>query len=235
MAVVACVAVFSRNGILAVTAVASALLSLPLVAIGKGPPEGVGGGPGTALPTVPPQANVPNSPPGQVNRPDPAPHGAPPGQVKPDEAPSPGPPAEAPPASTPGSAHAKGTTPAQRGHHTAAPSLPEAPAGPAASAPDWSSPDKGAQAGGDAGQVSHPDSPDVPERSGAVERSPGGNGGVAGAVDGSAGDDTMELMPDASPASLPFTGFQLTLMAIFGLAAIAAGAALWRGARQRRA
>jgi hypothetical protein len=42
---------------------------------------------------------------------------------------------------------------------------------------------------------------------------------VAGAVAGEA----VELPDDASPATLPFTGFQLALLAAIGIATVAAG------------
>jgi hypothetical protein len=216
--------------------VASVLLLPPVGAVGKGPPEGVGEGTETAAPHVPPQAKVRSAPPGQSQRPDPAPHRAPAQVEAPGEAAPPGPPAEAPPAWTPGSAHARGTTPAHGGHHSSAPSPSSAPAGPAERAPDSSSPGDDAQGGGDVPSGSDPEPTHAPDTGGAVERSSGGDGGaVAGEIDSFAGDDTTELMPDAGPATLPFTGFELMLMASFGLAAVAAGAALRRRARQGRA
>jgi hypothetical protein len=44
-----------------------------------------------------------------------------------------------------------------------------------------------------------------------------------------------DLPEDPSPSNLPFTGFQLLMMAMVGLAALAAGSLLRRGARHRRA
>jgi len=72
-----------------------------------------------------------------------------------------------------------------------------------------------------------PDAPSgrhsAPEPTGALDLpsagSPGGNGGVAAAVAGEA----VELPEDASPATLPFTGLQLALLALIGLATSAAG------------
>jgi hypothetical protein len=49
---------------------------------------------------------------------------------------------------------------------------------------------------------------------------------VAGEVAG----DTVELPKDASPATLPFTGLQLALMALAGVAAATAGLTLRRTA-----
>jgi hypothetical protein len=48
-------------------------------------------------------------------------------------------------------------------------------------------------------------------------------------------DDPASAPRDASPATLPFTGLQLALMGMLGVAAIAAGGALRRGVRTRRA
>ena len=48
-------------------------------------------------------------------------------------------------------------------------------------------------------------------------------------------DGTADAPRDASPATLPFTGLQLALMGMFGLMAVAGGALLRRGARDRRA
>jgi hypothetical protein len=46
--------------------------------------------------------------------------------------------------------------------------------------------------------------------------------------------DAADLPPDASPETIPFTGFQLALMAMAGLTALAGGAVLRRGARIAR-
>jgi hypothetical protein len=64
----------------------------------------------------------------------------------------------------------------------------------------------------------------APEPTGALDLpsagSPGGDGGgVAGAV----ADEAVELPEDASPATLPFTGLQLALLALVGLATAAGG------------
>ena len=60
--------------------------------------------------------------------------------------------------------------------------------------------------------------------------------------DDSAGDsaasdtasEAVDLPEDASPETLPFTGFQLALMAMAGLAALAGGLVLRRSARVAR-
>jgi hypothetical protein len=74
-------------------------------------------------------------------------------------------------------------------------------------------------------------SPDEPDPTGALELPPAkaddtGDGAVAGAQ----ADEIIELPEDASPDTLPFTGLQLALMALSGLAVVAAGLALRRTA-----
>jgi hypothetical protein len=46
---------------------------------------------------------------------------------------------------------------------------------------------------------------------------------VAGGVAGAVSSETVELPEDASPATLPFTGLQLALLALIGLATAAGG------------
>jgi hypothetical protein len=55
--------------------------------------------------------------------------------------------------------------------------------------------------------------------------------GISGAMTG----DTVALPDDASPETLPFTGLQLLLVAMTGLAAIGGGAALRRRVQRGRA
>jgi hypothetical protein len=77
----------SRAGIVAMTAGAFALLSVPVIAFGKGPPDVKGGGKDTAATVAAPEAGVPD-PPGQAKNPAaPAPKAAPPGQAKPKPTP----------------------------------------------------------------------------------------------------------------------------------------------------
>jgi hypothetical protein len=59
--------------------------------------------------------------------------------------------------------------------------------------------------------------------------------GSAGEPAGSAvASQAMDLPEDASPATLPFTGLQLALIAIAGLAALAGGLTLRRTVRTAR-
>ena len=55
------------------------------------------------------------------------------------------------------------------------------------------------------------------------------------ATDVEIADGSAAAPRDASPATLPFTGLQLALMGVFGLMAVAGGALLRRGVRDRRA
>ena len=55
------------------------------------------------------------------------------------------------------------------------------------------------------------------------------------ATDVQIADGTVDAPRDASPGTLPFTGLQLALMAMLGLAAVAGGALLRRGARHPQA
>ena len=55
------------------------------------------------------------------------------------------------------------------------------------------------------------------------------------ATDVEIADGTADAPGDASPATLPFTGLQLALMGMLGLMAVAGGALLRRGVRDRRA
>lgn len=240
----------SRAGIVTVTAGAMALLSVPVVALAKGPPDVVGGGTDTAGTVAAPQAQVPDPPPGQANTPAPAPKPAPPGQAKAPRKVAATPPAQAPPASTPGSDRRastpagrgpKGTPPAPHGgnppgHAKRGPGSEPAegssdPGGAGEPSPSGA-PDAGSPPGGP-GKRSPSASPDEPDLTGALELpradAPGSGGAeIAGALVG----DTVELPEDASPETLPFTGLQLALIALAGIAALAAGLALRRSAAE---
>lgn len=232
----------SRAGILLVTAAAVALLSLPVVALAKGPPDVVGGGTDTAGTVVSPQANVPNPPPGQLNKPDPASKPAPrPHPKSPAEtsAPAPPPAGQAPSANAPGWGHgANGHAQKRRGPKTAAPAPPVGgPASqPARDVPGSELADGSTEPSGAVEEPKPSGSPDEPEPTGALElpRADGRDTGD-GAVAGAEADEIIELPEDASPDTLPFTGLQLALMSMAGLVAIAGGAALRRGVQRRRA
>ena len=239
----------SRAGIVTATAGALALLSVPVVALAKGPPDVVGGGTDTAGTVVPPQAQVPDPPPGQLNRPAAAPKPAPSGQAKAPPNVAATPPTQAPPAGAPGSDRRagaparrgpKGTPPRPHGgnppgHAKRGPGSTPAegssdPGGAAGEPSPSGAPDAGSPSGGP-GRDSPSGSPDVPDLTGALELpradAPGSGGAeVAGAVVG----DTVELPEDASPDTLPFTGLQLALIALAGIAALAAGLTLRRSA-----
>src|SRR5262245_19104270 len=72
----------SRAGMAAMTAGALALLTVPVVAIAKGPPDDPGGGNGNAKSVAPPEARIPDQSPGQAKKPEPAAKPAPPRRQK---------------------------------------------------------------------------------------------------------------------------------------------------------
>jgi outer membrane biosynthesis protein TonB len=200
----------SRAGLAAVTTAAAVLLALPVVAAGQVPvvDQVIGGVTETAQ---------------SLAAPAPAP--------KP--APSPLPPASAPAAN-----------PAP----SAAPAPPAAPAGSApATAPRQvtaaGAPGSGGMAGGSrqpAGAASaakgeREKSERAKRPAGSEERATAAQDDGAGSTDVEIVSQSAHLPEDASPDTLPFTGLQLALVAMIGLAAIASGAALRRGARQRSA
>jgi hypothetical protein len=235
----------SRAGIVAMTACAFALMSVPVIALGKGPPEVKGGGTETATTVAAPEANVPNPPPGQADKPAAAPKPEPAGQAKPKSAPKPAPPGQvkrqgaAPPSSNghgpegagpPGGGAAKkaGAPPRghARGHAKHRPS----------SEPAEGSSDPGT-APSEPGQSGSPDEPsrspsgDEPDVTGGIDlpsvddvESDSGDADVAGALVG----DTVELPEDASPETLPFTGLGLAFITLGGLVALAGGLMLRR-------
>ena len=235
----------SRAGTLAMTAGALVLLSLPVVALAKGPPDVVGGGTDTAQTVVAPQAKVPDPPPGQLHnspqasKPAPRPHPQAQTQTSAPTAPAARPP-------SPGRGPA-GSGPARRGpktvHPGRGPKARKAAAPPVVSAPspetEQSAP--GGGSGGATEQVdrkerSHSRSHDKPKVTGDLELPRADTGDTAGEdISGVMTGDTVELPDDASPETLPFTGLQLLLIAMSGLAAIGGGAALRRRVQRRRA
>jgi outer membrane biosynthesis protein TonB len=239
----------SRAGIVAMTAGAFALLSVPVIAFGKGPPEVKGGGNDTAATVAAPEANVPDPPPGQAKEPaPPAPKAAPPGQAKPKPtppghakrqaaAPSPAP-GNGPDGSGPPGHSAGKPKPQPRGHAyghskhrpSSAPADDSSDPGSAPGQPNGTgSPDEPSRS--PSGSPGGPDSSDEPDVTGGIDLPSAddvtsGDGGVPAAVAG----DTVELPEDASPETLPFTGFGLAFIALGGLAAFAGGLMLRRSA-----
>src|SRR5262245_26630289 len=236
----------SRAGIVAMTAGAIALLSVPVVALAKGPPDAVGGGNDTARSVASPQANIPDTNPGQAKKPAPAPKPTPPGHAK--RAGSGTGQGSAPAGGSAGggkvsssrraskkaksngspSAHAKAyghSTPpghAKRSHEPAGGSSDPGPVDQPAPSGSPEKPSRGDSPGelDPTGPLDLP-SADSPESS-------GGNGGIPAAVV----SDTVELPEDASPETLPFTGIQLGLLALIGLTSLVGGFALSRGAHR---
>ena len=236
----------SRAGSLTMTAGALVLLSLPVVAIAKGPPDVVGGGTDTGRTVVAPQAKVPDPPPGQLHnspqasKPAPRPH--PQAQT---QTPAPTAPAARPP--SPGRAPA-GSGPARRGPKTVHPGRgPKAKkaatpptAGTPSPEPEPTAPGGesagGSEQGGGTEERSHPRSPDKRKATGDLELPRADTGDTAGEdISGTITSDTVELPDDASPETLPFTGLQLILITMTGLAAIGGGAALRRRVHRGRA
>ena len=214
----------SRAGVIAVTTSAAVLVGLPVVAFGQVPgvPQVVGGVTETAnrlvqAPVAPPSLPAPAPAPVPVPA---APAPAPAPQVQapapPSAAPKPAaqaPAAQAPAASNPGSAQARSAGTATGSSGGSAKASPRR----SATAADRSGKGDGrrgerakAMASGDAGQAP-------------AERSAGGSEPAF------ASQGVDELPDDASPANLPFTGLQLALMAIIGVAALLGGVALRRG------
>jgi hypothetical protein len=216
-----------RAGAIATTAGALVLLSVAGIAVAKGPPEGVGGGKDTAT-VVPLRANVKDTPPGQLRRPDRASKPVPPGQAKPSGEPA-----------TPAAPRAGGKPVGEVSHPDRGTSRhgnkrqgPAAPAPTAAVGKPSSEPLEGLPGSPDERGSSGP--PDLLPRPDARKN---GHAGVAGAVTGEAVELPEDASPaalpeDASPATLPFTGLQLALLVLAGMAAVATGSVLRRTVRQ---
>ena len=192
-----------------VTTGTAILLALPVVAAGQVPvvEQVVGGVTETAQSIVPAAPALP-APPAQVQAPAPK---AP--------APAPAPAAPAPAASAP------------------AASPPAAPRQSAPAAPQSASSlrqglraqrvQTAASASKDRGGVSAQSASDTPAQA-SQDNSSDESAGSAEA------SQAVGLPEDANPDTLPFTGLQLALIAMAGLAALAAGAALRRGTRIAR-
>jgi hypothetical protein len=194
----------SRSGVVGVTAGAAALLALPVVAAGQVPvvDQVVGGVTQTAQSLAPPPA--PALPAGAPALPAPA-------------APRPAPATPAPASSAP--------TPAPRQvTATGAPGPASAGGGSArgGSGAGSRSAEKRSASGVTARAAqSEADAAQSDDSEPGASRGDGAGTTDVEIADGEAGDD-------ASPGALPFTGFQLVLLAMIGLGAIAGGAALRR-------
>ena len=237
----------SRAGSLAMTAGALVLLSLPVVALAKGPPDLVAGGTDTAQTVVAPQAKVPDPPPGQLqnspqaSKPAPRPHPTAQTQTSTPTAPAAEAPAARPPSHGRGPA---GSAPARRGFKTGHPGRgPKA--GEAAAPPTSGSPSPepegtapgggGGDQGGGKEERSHSRSRDKQNVTGDLDLPRADTGDTAGEdIFGAMTGDTVELPDDASPETLPFTGLQLLIIIMTGLAAIGGGAALRRRVQRGR-
>jgi hypothetical protein len=203
----------SRAGVIGVTAGATVLLVLPVVSLGQ-------------VPSVDQVA-------GQV-------HDAAKGVVEAAPAPSLPAPAQAPATRPAPRAPAQsrsapaGSAPAQS--HSAPPQRSSAGGGSGASSAHAGAAEKAAA---DGGERQH-----RPEASGDKKKNAAPDLGDVGketpatgipATDVQIADGTADAPRDASPGTLPFTGLQLALMAMLGLAAIAGGALLRRGVRHPQA
>jgi hypothetical protein len=231
----------SRAGFVALTACGLALLSVPVIALGKGPPEVKGDGTGTATTVVPPEAKVPNPPPGQLNKPTAEAKPTPAGQAKPKPvprgqakrqaaAPAPVPGRSLEGSKPPGQGAKKSGAPPHghaRGHSKPRPSSEPAdgssdpggsPAEPGGGSPDEPARSPSADEPDVTGGIDLPRADDVSTGSGGAE--------VAGTLVG----DTVELPEDASPETLPFTGLGLAFITLGGLMALAGGLMLRRTA-----
>lgn len=236
----------SRAGIVAMTAGAIALLSVPVVALAKGPPDAVGGGNDTAKSVASPEANIPAATPGQAKKPDPvakpapAPRATPPGHAKragetsaPAGGSGGGGNVSAPPRRA--AKKANGSPPAHAkayGHKTPPGHAKRESHEPAGGSSDPGSVSQPAPTGSP-DNPSRPDKPDKVDTTGPLDlpsadlpESSDGDGGIPAAVV----SDTVDLPEDASPETLPFTGIQLGLLALIGLTSLFGGLALRRSA-----
>jgi cobalamin biosynthesis Mg chelatase CobN len=199
----------SRVGVVSVTAGAAIFLALPVVAAGQVPgvDQVVGGVTQTAESLVP-------APVSQTLPAAPAPPAAP-AQV---QAPAPQPAATAPAPAAPAPAPAPQAAPRQ--------SAPAATGSSSGKAAATSASKAGSSAKGDSG-VSARSSSDAPASASqdASTDESAGSGAASQAAD---------LPEDASPATLPFTGLQLALIVMTGLAALAGGLVLRRSAATAR-
>jgi pyruvate dehydrogenase E2 component (dihydrolipoamide acetyltransferase) len=195
----------SRVGVVAVTTGAAVLLALPVVAAGQVPgvDQVVGGVTETAESLVPaPVAAPAPAPPAPLPAPAPAPSPAP----APQAAPAPAP---------------------------AAPTAPAPSAAPrqAASAGDGNGGSTGTATAKASGKSSGKAKRAALASAAADDKAKAAQDENAGPTDVEIADQAVEAPEDASPATLPFTGLQLALMGMAGLAAITAGGMLRRASR----
>lgn len=240
----------SRAGIVALTAGAFALLSVPVIALGKGPPEVTGGGKDTAGTVASPESTPPSPPPGQVNKasgepkPEPAaPKNPPPGQAKPKPVPRGQAKRQAaPPAPVPGRGPEGTEPPGQNAKKSGAPPHGHA-RGHSKHHPSSEPADGSSDPGGSPNEPGGAGSPDEPERSPSANEPDvtggidlpraddvDGDGGQAADLAGAVVSDTVELPEDASPETLPFTGLGLAFITLGGLMSLAGGFLLRRSA-----
>ena len=223
------------------TAGAIALLSVPVVALAKGPPTVVGGGNQTAETVASPQANIPATNAGQAKKPDPRPK-----PVSAPRAPAQTPPGQAKPAgqvAAPASGSGGRNTPAGSGaaakkakSHSAPPAHAKAyghakqRSKEAAEGSSEPGPVNEPSPSGSPDKQSRPDKPDEVDATGPLKLPSAApeSSGTEGAAVGAVVSDTVELPDDASPDTLPFTGIQLALLALIGLTSLVGGFALRR-------
>lgn len=201
----------SRAGVVAVTTGVTVLFALPVVAFGQVPgvDEVVGGVQETVDKVAP--APVPALPTPPVRLPAPAP------SPKPQSSPSapPAPPAQAPSGSAPAQAPASGpAAPTQDGSGSSGAS--SSTSAKAASSAAAGKKKKGRVAAA---------------RAASDDRAETASQGDGAPTDVDIASQVADAPEEASPSTLPFTGFQLALMGVLGLTALAGGLALRRGAR----
>ena len=195
----------SRTGVVSITAGAAVLLALPVVAAGQVP--GVGQVVGGVTETAESIAPAPAPPALPVQAPAPKPPAAVPAPAPPPAAPAP----------------AAGAPAAPR--QSAPASAPQSDSG-AGKSSARSGPRSGSAAGGERGVRARAAS-DAPARA-----SQDGSADEAGGSE--VASSAVELPEDASRESLPFTGLQVLLIVMSGLAALAGGVVLRRSARTAR-
>jgi hypothetical protein len=195
----------SRVGVVAVTTGAAVLLALPVVAAGQVPgvDQVVGGVTETAENLVPAPVAAPAPPPAPLPAPAPAPRPA----AQPAPAPA-APAAPAPAAPQPKATSTTGST-------------------SSGSASGRGSERRGAMASSSAKRAHS--ARDRRAASGVKATAAQDDGGSP--TDVEIADQAVEAPEDASPSTLPFTGLQLLLMGMVGLAAIASGGVLRRASR----